>query len=138
MRICKPELSTQFYKDKPTMIRVMIVATHTEVREGLCTVLHLAGSLEVSGAAAGLSSAIRQAGAACPDVALVDLEMPGGEGYETIRQLARRFPGTTLIALTAHDDAATRESAARAGAVAVLVKGMELPELVNAIQEAVA
>lgn len=115
------------------MVRVMIVATHIEVREGLYTVLRLAGDIELTGSAASIDSAICQARAARPDVVLIDLEMPDGEGYETIRQLKRLCPGVKTIALTAHDYPAARSSAIQAGANTVLVKGLDVAEMVTAI-----
>ena len=119
------------------MIRVMIVATYNEVREGLSTVLRLAGGFEIAEIASSLRDAVRQASLECPDVVLVDLEMPGGEGYETIHQLMRLCLQTKVIALTAHDYPAARESAMRAGAGMVMVKGLGVPEMIAAIQSAV-
>ncbi len=116
------------------MVRVMLAVKHKEVLEGLYTVLRLANNIEVSGAASGLSSAIRQAGAECPDVVLVDLEMPDGEGYEIIRQVSRLNPCTKVVALTAHEYTAAQKSALQAGASAVIVKGLDLMEMVAAIQ----
>jgi two-component system response regulator DesR len=115
----------------------MIVAAYNEIREGLSTVLRLAGSIEVAAAAPSLSSAACQASLRCPDVALVDLEMPGGEGYEAIHQLKRLCPRMSVIALTAHDYPAARESAARVGASMVIVKGLSVPEMIAAVQAAV-
>ena len=116
------------------MIRVMLVATHSEVREGLAAVLRLADGLEVSGTAGSLVGAVTLAREGCPGVVLVDLEMPGGEGYETIRELKRVCPGAQAIALTAHDYPAAREKALGAGACRVIVKGLDFAELVAAIE----
>ncbi len=115
------------------MIRVMIVAKHAEVREDLIMVLRLAGSIEVCGAVSSISSAIRLACAEHPDVALIDLEMPGGEGYEAIRQLRHACPALRTMALTAHDYPAAREKAIQSGANRVMVKGMDLPDMISAI-----
>lgn len=118
------------------MIRVVIVARYSEVREGLCMVLRLAGGVEIIGAADRLSRALDPNCATCPDIVLVDLEMPEGEGYQTIRQVKRLYPGIKAVALTSHDYPEARESAVRAGASLVLVKGMGLQEMVAAIQAA--
>ncbi len=116
------------------MIRVMIVATYCEVREGLSNLLRLAGDIEVTNTIANLAGAIQQAGLNPPDVVLVDLEMPGGEGYETIRQLKRQRPCIKTVALTAHDYPEAKEKAFQAGASSVIVKGLGLPQMVAAIQ----
>lgn len=119
------------------MIRVMIVAAYNEISEGLSTVLRLAGSIEVAAIASNLSDAVHQASMQCPDVALVDLEMPGCEGYEAIRQLKKQCPRMSVIALTSHDYPAARDSAARAGASMVMVKGLDVPEMIAGVQAAV-
>ncbi len=116
------------------MIRVMIVASYVEVREGLCMLLQLSGDIQVTGAVADLKSAIREAGTAIPDVVLVDLEMPGGEGYETIRKLKRLYPSTKTVALTSHDYPEARERATQAGASFVMVKGLGITEMLAAFQ----
>jgi DNA-binding NarL/FixJ family response regulator len=116
------------------MIRVMIVAKHSEVREGLSIVLRLAGEIEVTGTAASVVEATQQAYAAVPDVVLIDLEMPEGEGYEAVRQLARMCRGTKIIALTSHDYPAARNGALEAGANMVMVKGLDVHAMVAGIQ----
>jgi two-component system, NarL family, response regulator DevR len=116
------------------MIRVMIVAKHSEVREGLSIVLRLAGEVEVTGTAASLVEATQMACAAEPDVVLIDLEMPEGEGCATIRQLARLCRGTKIIALTSHDYPAARAGALEAGANMVMVKGLDVHAIVAGIQ----
>jgi DNA-binding NarL/FixJ family response regulator len=117
------------------MIRVMIIARHTDVREGLGTVLGLAEGIEIIEVASSLITTVRRTSVECPDVALVDLEMPAGEGYEIIRQLKRNCLDTRVIALTAYDYPAARESAIQAGASMVMVKGLEVSEMVAAIRD---
>ncbi len=117
------------------MIRVVIVATHIEVREGLNSLLRLEGKLDVVGIAANLDSALCLACVERPDVALVDLEIPEGGGYEILRQLQRLCPSTKTIALTAHDYPAARQSAIEAGASKVIVKGLRVSEMVENILE---
>jgi DNA-binding NarL/FixJ family response regulator len=118
------------------MVRVMIVSSYKEVREGLCKVLQLAGGIEITGTAANLDAFIKSAGWGCPDVALVDLEMADAEGYETIQQIKRLCPRTPTIALTAHDYPAAKERALEAGAFSVMVKGLDVSAMVAAIQAA--
>lgn len=118
------------------MIRVMVVTNREEVLEGLGTILKLAGDISLTDSATSLESAVQQVCIDRPDVVLVDLEMPGGEGYETIRRLAQTEPRTKVIALTAHDYPAAQENAIRAGAVRVMLKGLDVAEMVALIQEA--
>jgi DNA-binding NarL/FixJ family response regulator len=116
------------------MLRVMIVARHVEVRDGLCTLLALAGNIEVTAVVSCLPNAKQQAAADCPDAALVDLEMPEDEGYATIRQLKLLYPKTKVIALTAHDYPTARARAIQAGARMVMVKGLDLSAMITAVQ----
>ena len=118
------------------MVRVMVISSHNEVREGLCKVLQLAGGIEVTNGVADLRTAIQQARSGCPDVALIDLDMLDFDGYETIRQLKRLYPSTKSIALTAHDYPAVKEKALEAGAFSVMVKGLDVSTMVEAIQAA--
>lgn len=118
------------------MIRVMIVAKHSEVREGLSTILGLAAGIEIVEVVSRLSDARSLDAATCPGVALVDLEMPVGEGYETVRRLKQQHPQIKVIALTAHDYSSARESATQAGADEVMVKGLGLSEMVAGIEMA--
>ncbi len=115
---------------------MMIVSSHKEVREGLGKVLGLAGGIEVAGAIASPAPALEKISLAGPDVALVDLDMPDFDGCELIRQLRSWCPGTKSIALTAHDYPAARERAMEAGACSVMVKGLDVPAMVSAIQSA--
>lgn len=116
------------------MIRVMIVAQHTEVREGLCTLLNLAQDVSLTAVVQDAHSAADQAAVDPPAVALIDLEMPSGEGYETIRRLQRYAPHIKAIAITAHEYPEVREEALRAGAALVIVKGTGLSDMVSAIR----
>ena len=116
------------------ILRVLIFTRHTEVGLGLRTVLELANCGAVVTVVDSLYNAVEQARQECPDVALVDLEMPDGEGYKTLHQLSRQFPGIHSIALTAHDYPSARSRAMEAGARTVIVKGLEYQEFVAAIQ----
>lgn len=116
------------------MIRGMVVTKRAEVGEGLRNVLRLAGGIEVTGITTSLDSAVEGAGCACPDFVMVDLDMPDGEGYETIRTLKRLHPQLKLVALTAHDYPAARESALRVGADIVMVKGVTVTEMISVLR----
>lgn len=115
------------------MIRVMIVAEHAEVREGLTTILELSDCIQIVEVAPGYH-AIRKAAFESLDVALVDLEMPHDEGFWTIHQIRRQCPLVKVIALTSHDYPAARDRATQAGANQVMVKGLGFSEMVTAIQ----
>jgi DNA-binding NarL/FixJ family response regulator len=73
--------------DKPQLIRVLIVDDHAVVRRGLRTFLDVQGDIEVVGEAASGEECLALAATLIPDVILLDLQMPGIGGVETVRAL---------------------------------------------------
>ena len=96
-------------------VRVLVAGDHKAVRDGLRLMLGLLG-IEVAGAAAGGTDAVRQAAAAVPGVVLLDLHLPGCDGAEVTRLIACQPPDVRVVVLTgfAHDDPVF--AALRAGA----------------------
>jgi DNA-binding NarL/FixJ family response regulator len=85
------------------------------------------------GEAADGAEAIRLAEALRPHVILLDLQMPVLDGYAAARRIKGRWPACRVVALTVHDDEATRQKASQAGVDVFLVKGSPLGALVAAI-----
>ena len=73
-------------------IRVLIVDDHAVVREGLRTFLVLQEGIEIAGEAEDGAAAVTAAQALNPDVILMDLVMPGGDGVSAMRALRERVP----------------------------------------------
>ena len=86
-------------------IRVLIADDSQHSREALRALIGLEPDLEVVGAAADVEEAINLAGQHAPDVAIVDVRMPGGGGRRAAEGIAVASPTTTVIALSAYDDA---------------------------------
>jgi DNA-binding NarL/FixJ family response regulator len=116
-----------------TDIRVMIVDDVERVRQDLCTLLTLAGNIEIVGEAQDGSEAVRQALDLLPDVILMDLEMPILDGYQATRQIKASCPSCRVIALTIHDYESARLQAIEAGVDDFIVKGAPLESLVRII-----
>jgi NarL family two-component system response regulator YdfI len=118
------------------VIRVLIADDHMVVREGLQTVLELAGDLEPVGAAADGAEAVRLVGELSPDVVLMDLRMPGVDGIAAIRQIKERYPAVEIVILTTYDDDAYIVRGLRAGARGYLLKDTGRQALFDAIRAA--
>jgi DNA-binding NarL/FixJ family response regulator len=114
-------------------IRLLIVDDVQQVRAELLTLLSLVADIEIVGQATNGLEAVNQVESLQPDVVLMDLEMPGVNGYEAARQIKKHSPVTRVIALTVHDYSAARERATQSGADAFIVKGSSLESLVQEI-----
>jgi two-component system, NarL family, response regulator DesR len=117
------------------MIRVTIIAAHCEVRDGLATVLRLAGDIDVISSASSVEEALNLPGGSSPEIFVIDMEMAGGKGFEAIHQAQLRCPGVKTIALTSHDYPAAIQKALQAGAEAVIVKGTPVLDMVKILHE---
>lgn len=115
-----------------TSIRVMIADDEETVRDALVSLLDLDGEISVVGTGKDAEEAVAIAASERPDVALLDVRMPGG-GPRAVREIARVSPSTELIALSAHDDPSEIFAMLQAGASAYLVKGEGTGEIVDAI-----
>jgi len=122
--------------EKQTKIRVLIVDDHAVVRQGIRTFLETALDLEVIGAAEGGAQAVRLAEEFKPDVALVDMVMPGLDGVETTRAIRSASPQTQVIIFTSYHEEAHIFPAIRAGALSYLMKDATPNEIAEAIRKA--
>jgi DNA-binding NarL/FixJ family response regulator len=116
------------------VIRVLIADDHAVVREGLRAFLALQDDVEVVGEAADGEEAVSAVERLTPDVALVDLVMPGVDGIEAIRRMRALKPETRVIVLTSFVDEDKMLPAVRAGAAGYLLKDVQPQELVGAIR----
>jgi NarL family two-component system response regulator LiaR len=116
------------------MIRVLIADDHAVVRQGLRTFLDLQADIEVVDEAADGAAALEAVERHAPDVALMDLVMPGVNGIQAIRRLREDAPTTRVIVLTSFVDDERVLAAIRAGAAGYLLKDVQPQELVRAIR----
>jgi DNA-binding NarL/FixJ family response regulator len=86
------------------VIRVAVVDDHTIVRNGLVQLLGSDPDLEVVGAAGDGEAAVALCVELRPDVALMDLSMPGMDGVEATRRIAEQAPGVQVVVLTSFVD----------------------------------
>jgi NarL family two-component system response regulator LiaR len=116
-------------------IRLVIVDDHSVVREGLRAFLRLQEGIEVVGEAAGGDEAIRVAAERSPDVVLLDLVMPGGDGVGAIRRLLEVAPRARVLVLTSFADDAQIFAAMAAGAAGYLLKDVDPAALADGIRD---
>lgn len=118
------------------MISVLIVDDHPVVRDGLRSMFSADGRFEVVGEAADGRQAVTEAVALEPDVVLLDLRMPGGDGLTAIRELSRRQVPTRVLVLTTYDTDHDVLKAIEAGATGYLLKDTARDELFRAVEAA--
>ncbi|WP_086820124.1 response regulator transcription factor [Allokutzneria sp. NRRL B-24872] len=118
------------------MITVLIVDDHPVVRDGLRGMFTGDARFEVVGEAADGAEAVTLVTALDPDVALMDLRMPGTDGVTAIRTIAERRLRTRVLVLTTYDTDADVLPAIEAGATGYLLKDAPKSELFRAVEAA--
>ncbi len=118
----------------PAPIRILVTDDHPVVREGLAAMLATQPDFSVIGMAGSGADAIAQSLALRPDVLLLDLEMPQGDGVEVTRRLNAELPSARVIIFTAFDRDEQILDALKAGARGYLLKGAPRDELFRAIR----
>jgi DNA-binding NarL/FixJ family response regulator len=119
-------------------IRVLLVDDQRLMRDGLRTLLELEEGLEVIGEAEEGQVAIKLYEDLRPDVALMDIRMPGMDGVEATRRILGRWPDAKIVILTTFDDEAYIFDGLRAGALGYLLKDVSGQELAEAIRKVAA
>jgi NarL family two-component system response regulator LiaR len=117
-------------------ISILIVDDHAVVRQGIRTFLAAQRDLMIAGEASSGDEAVRMAAELAPDVALMDLVMPGMDGVETTRRLKRISPRTQIIVLTSYHQDEHIFPAIRAGALSYLLKDVLPDDLAVAVRKA--
>jgi DNA-binding NarL/FixJ family response regulator len=115
-------------------IRVLLIDDHAVVREGLRALINAQAGIEVVGEASDGQSALPLAEALRPDVAIVDISMPGMKGAETTEHLKRASPDLKVLALTVHEDKGYLQLLLQAGASGYALKRAASEELIHAIR----
>jgi NarL family two-component system response regulator YdfI len=118
------------------MIRVLIADDHMVVREGLRTILEVAGDIEPAGEATDGAEAVRLAAELAPDVVLMDLRMPNVDGLAAIRQIKACQPEVQIVILTTYDDDEKIVQGLQAGALGYLLKDCGRQALFDTIRAA--
>ncbi|MGA8979090.1 MAG: response regulator transcription factor [Pedococcus sp.] len=116
------------------MIKVLVVDDSTPVRLGLLTLFRAQRDIEVCGGAADGPEGVRMAQQTSPDVVVMDLSMPGLDGFEATRQIVRTSPRTRVVVLTGWSRSMAERAAFLAGADQFVLKGDPPDSLLAAVR----
>jgi two-component system response regulator DevR len=116
------------------LIRVFLLDDHEVVRRGLKELLEDAGGMEVVGEASTAAEAIRRIPATKPEVAVLDVRLPDGDGVEVCREVRSKVPGLACLMLTSYTDDEALFEAIMAGASGYVLKQIRGNELIDAIR----
>jgi DNA-binding NarL/FixJ family response regulator len=125
--------------DRPgARVQVFLVDDHEVVRRGVAEVLEEDPGITVAGEAGSVAEALARVPAVRPDVVVVDMRLPDGNGAEVCRLLGERVPGLHTLVLTSYPDDEAMAAAVRAGASGYLLKQVRGPALVSAVRTVAA
>ena len=119
-------------------VRVFLVDDHEVVRRGVAEVLEDDPGITVAGEAGSVAEALARVPAVRPDVVVVDMRLPDGDGAELCRGLRERVPGLRCLVLTSYSEQEALDAAVRAGASGFLLKQVRGPALVSAVRTVAA
>lgn len=128
-------MPTQLSDSPSGQTHVLIADDMPQVRQDLRLLLELTEEIKVVAEAANGAEAIILAEQFRPDAILMDLEMPGTDGYAATREIKTRLPTCRVIALTVHGDKASRQKANDAGVDGFILKGAPVNHILQAITE---
>jgi two-component system response regulator DesR len=120
------------------MIRVLLAEDQAMVRGALAALLSLEGDITVVAEAARGDEVVPTALATQPDVALLDIEMPGGDGLSAAHALRQRLPSCRIVILTTFGRSGYLRRAMESGAIGFLLKDAPATELAAAIRRVMA
>jgi two-component system, NarL family, response regulator DevR len=117
------------------LVKVFLVDDHEVVRRGLIDLLGADPELDVVGEAGSVAEAIARIPAASPDVAVLDVRLPDGNGIELCRDLLSRMPDLRCLMLTSYTSDEAMLDAILAGASGYVVKDIKGMELARAVKD---
>jgi len=115
-------------------VRVFLVDDHEVVRRGVAEVLEDDPDITVAGEAGSVAEALARVPAVRPDVVVIDMRLPDGNGADLCRELRDRVEGLHCLVLTSYSEQEALDAAVRAGASGFLLKQVRGPALVSAVR----
>jgi two-component system, NarL family, response regulator DevR len=115
-------------------IRVFLLEDHEVMRQGLRMVLSAEPDIEVVGDAGTVASALVRLPAVRPEVAILDVRLPDGDGISACREIRSMLPDVACLMFTAYEDDQALLGAVMAGAAGYVLKGTPVREVVEAVR----
>src|SRR5262245_16765725 len=134
----KASMTSTTTSSPPGPIKVAIIEDRREIREALATLIGGTDGFLRAGSYRSMEDALAKIGSELPDVALVDIGLPGMSGIEGLRILKEQYPKMLLMMLTVYDDDERIFDAMCAGATGYLLKKTPPARLLESLKEAVA
>jgi DNA-binding NarL/FixJ family response regulator len=113
---------------------IVLVDDHKLMRDGVKTILERSADFRVVGEAESGAEAVQFCRKTCPDLVLMDINLPGMNGIEATVELLRHCPGVKIVILSMYDDENSVVSAIRSGARAFVLKKASSAELLDALR----
>jgi len=120
--------------DQEQRIRVFLLDDHEVVRQGVTALLEAQPDMVVVGEAATAAQALARIPALRPDVAVLDVRLPDGDGVSVCRELRNKMPDLVCLMLTSYGDDEALFESVMAGAAGYVLKEVRGGDLVNAIR----
>lgn len=122
----------------PGPIRVFLLDDHELVRRGVKELLEADGDIRIVGEAGSAAEALSRIPAVQPQVAILDVRLPDGDGVAVCREVRSQFPGTACLMLTSFGDDDAVMEAILAGAAGYVLKQIRGNELLTAVRTVAA
>ncbi|WP_061290306.1 response regulator transcription factor [Herbidospora cretacea] len=120
------------------MIRVFLLDDHEVVRRGVAALLESEDDIEVVGEAGTAAAGCARIPALRPDVAILDVRLPDGDGVKVCREVRSQLPGLACLMLTSYADDDALFEAVMAGAAGYVLKQIHGSDLVGAVRTVAA
>ncbi|HEU5418499.1 MAG TPA: response regulator transcription factor [Streptosporangiaceae bacterium] len=128
----------QAARSRPTVVGVFLLDDHEIVRRGVRELLEAEPDITVVGEAATAQAALARIPALRPDVAVLDVRLPDGDGVSICRELRSRMPDTACLMLTSFGDDEALFNAIMAGAAGYVLKQIRGTDLIGAVRAVAA
>jgi two-component system response regulator NreC len=118
----------------PSSLRILVADDNEKIRDGLCSALEVQPGWIVCGQAVDGTDAVRQAVRLKPDIVLVDVSMPGLNGFEAAECIHEQMPDAQILIVTEHDAKTLEHLPPQPGVRGYIVKSRLDSDLIPAVE----